>query len=153
MSATFCFHISTSNIALKPLRFSLERDELKWTLEAQLHIQSPFFLSNFYYIISFFSQKRGDEKKAFATTLSEYQILSRTLKPWNPYYKPPSHYKQVIPVTNPHLTTSLVRVRMAWSPWSKGHKSIHITTSPVRIRLIWSPWSKGYNHSYMPYRF
>ena len=119
--------------------------------------KAHFLYPNFHYIITFFSHKperkkrRGKERKNLATTLLEYQTLSRTLKPWNPYYKSLSHYKQAITVTNQHLITSSVRVRLAWSPWSKGHKSIHVTTFPVRVRLIWSPWSKGYNHSYMPY--
>ena len=63
MSDIFCFHILTSKIALKSLRFSLECDGLKWTLEAQLHIQSPYLCSNFHYIISFFSHKWGRRKK------------------------------------------------------------------------------------------
>ena len=130
MPSTFCFHISTSKIALMSLRFSLESDKFKWTFEAQLHIQSPYLCFNFHYIISFFSHKEQHKKKPLPQSCQNIKKNSRTLKPWNPYYKPPSHYKQAILVTNPYLTTS-----------------------PVRIKLVWSPWSKGYNHSYMSYRF
>ena len=138
MSATFCFHISTSKITLNPLLFCLEHDGLKWTLESQLHIQSSYLCSNFHYIISFFSHKEKRTKKnlchnpvrisnSFKNPKTFKSLLQTpiSLQTSHPCYKSSSHYKKVILVTNPHLTTSPLRVRLVWSPWSKGYIIIH----------------------------
>ena len=87
----------------------------------------PIFISNFHYIISFFSHKQETTKKNLCHNPVK---TSNSFK--NPknleilVTNPPSHYKQVILVTNSHLTISPVRVRLVWSSWSKGYKSIHI---------------------------
>ena len=52
-------------------------------------------------------------------------------------FKNPKNLK--ILVTNPHLTTKQVILVT----------NLHLTTSPVRVRMVWSPWSKGFRQDPM----
>ena len=115
MSDTFWFHISTSKFALKPLRFSLERDGLKWIKICTIACGywrpnctfKSHFLSNIHYIISFFSHKQDDQNKkknlfhnpvkisnSFKNPKTLKSLLQTpiSLQTSHPCYKSTSHY-------------------------------------------------------------